>query len=72
MQMNLTQKLEIAFWDMLIFHLSRYTLVRKLMHYGYTLVENFNTGSFIKVAVVVAMVGFISGFGATMLFSMVF
>jgi hypothetical protein len=42
------------------------------MHFGYNLAENFNTGSFIKVAAIIAMVGFISGFGATVLFSMVF
>jgi hypothetical protein len=72
MQMNLTQKLELAFWDVIIYRLSRYSIVRKILHYGYSMAENFDKRAFLKVAAVVALCGFLSGFGFTLVFSMIF
>jgi len=71
MQMNLTQKLELAFWDVIIYRLSRFTLVRKLLHYGYSMAESFNKKAFLKVAAGVSLAGFLSGFGFTLIFSMI-
>jgi len=72
MQMNLTQKLELAFWDVIIYRLSRYPIVRKILRYGYSMAENFDKRAFLKVAAVVAVAGFLSGFGFTYIFSMIF
>ncbi len=72
MQMNLTQKLELAFWDVIIYRLSRVTLVRKLLRLGYSMVDNFDKKAFLKVAAGVSLAGFLSGFGFTLIFAMIF
>ncbi len=72
MQMNLTQKLELAFWDIIIFNLSRYTFIRRVLHSGYKFFDHTSMRSLAKVAVVVAAIGFISGFGTTIIFTMIF
>ncbi len=72
MQMTITQKLELAFWDVIIYRLSRFTLVRKLLRYGYSMAETFDKKSFMKVAAGVSLAGFLSGFGFTLIFSMIF
>jgi hypothetical protein len=72
MQMNLTQKLELAFWDVIIYRLSRYTIFRRLMNLGYRLTEQNDLRSFAQITILIAVIGFLSGFLTTILFSMFF
>jgi hypothetical protein len=72
MQINLTQKLELAFWDVIIYRLSRYTIFRRLMNLGYRLAEQNDLRSFAQITVLIAVIGFFSGFLTTILFSVIF
>ncbi len=72
MQMNLTQKLELAFWDVIIYRLSRYTIFRRLMNLGYRLTDQNDLRSFAQITVLIAVIGFFSGFLTTILFSVIF
>jgi hypothetical protein len=71
MQMNLTQKLELAFWDVIIYRLSRYTIFRRLMNLGYRFTEQNDLRSFAQITVLIAFIGFFSGFLTTLLFSII-
>lgn len=72
MQMNLTQKLELAFWDVIIYRLSRYTIFRRFMNLGYRLTDQNDLRSFAQITVLIAVIGFFSGFLTTILFSVIF
>jgi hypothetical protein len=72
MQMNLTQKLELAFWDVIIYRLSRYTIFRRLMNLGYRIAEQNDLRTFAQATILIAIFGFVSGFAATLLFSVIF
>lgn len=70
MRNSLVHKAELLFWDTIIFNLSRFRSIRKILAWGFHFFDQTDIFPFVKMAIMVSLFGFCFGFGLTFILSL--
>lgn len=69
-ELTIQHKMELIFWNTIIFNLSRFRLFRHLLSWAFQLFDQTDVFAFTRSAVIVSLFGFTFGFGLTYLLSL--
>ncbi|MBI9043251.1 MAG: hypothetical protein JEZ06_02125 [Anaerolineaceae bacterium] len=56
------KRIEIYFWEMVVFFLKKSKTVRKVANAGYTFIQTYSARELIMISVLTVLAGLISGF----------